>query len=64
MDGRRLRPEAGLIGIAAILLGSLLIVLWVQGRYRALAFFESYAVYTPLHGAPQHAMNLPNEAAG
>jgi len=57
-------PEAGLIGIAAILLGSLLIVLWVQGRYRALAFFESYAVYTPLHGTPQHAMNLPNEAVG
>ncbi len=40
-------PEAGLIGISAIILGSLLTLLWVQIRYGRVSLYRPYAVYTP-----------------
>lgn len=42
-------PEAGLIGIAAILLGCLLTVMWVQARYKRVAFYLPLAIYRPLN---------------
>jgi uncharacterized protein len=42
-------PEAGLIGIAAILLGCLLTVLWVQARYGRVAFYLPLACYRPIN---------------
>lgn len=38
-------PEAGLIGIVAILLGLLLIMLWVQWRYGRIALQPALAIY-------------------
>jgi uncharacterized protein len=38
-------PEAGLIGLVAIAIGSLLIVLWVRWRYGKVKLKESLAVY-------------------
>jgi membrane protease YdiL (CAAX protease family) len=43
-------PEAGLIGLAAILLGMLLTVLWVRARYGSAAPRDALAVYTPPSG--------------
>jgi membrane protease YdiL (CAAX protease family) len=40
-------PEAGLIGIAAILLGCGLICLWVRLRYGALQLYTLLAIYEP-----------------
>lgn len=40
-------PEAGLIGIAAIAIGSLLVFLWVRWRYGEGKLKESLAVYQP-----------------
>ena len=40
-------PEAGLIGIAAILLGCLCTLVWVQARYRALRVYRPLADYRP-----------------
>jgi membrane protease YdiL (CAAX protease family) len=40
-------PEAGLIGIAAILLGCLLILLWVRLRYGAVRLYAPLACYRP-----------------
>lgn len=40
-------PEAGLIGLAAILLGSLLIILWVRWRYGQARLHDSLAIYQP-----------------
>ena len=40
-------PEAGLLGIAAILLGCLLTLLWVNARYKRLAFYLPLACYRP-----------------
>ena len=58
-------PEAGLIGIAAIALGSLMIVMWVHRRYGALALVQSYAVYVPLNRPhPNASAGLRNEAIG
>lgn len=44
-------PEAGLIGIAAIFLGSLLTIWWVGARYKQVAFYLPLARYYP-HDAP------------
>jgi uncharacterized protein len=38
-------PEAGLIGIAAIVIGSLLILLWVKSTRQRLAWQDSLAIY-------------------
>lgn len=51
-------PEAGLIGLAAILFGSLLTLAWVRWRYRRIALQESLAVYQPL----DHAESTPPQA--
>ncbi len=40
-------PEAGLIGLVAIALGSLLTVLWVRWRYGQVRLKEALAVYRP-----------------
>jgi membrane protease YdiL (CAAX protease family) len=40
-------PEAGLLGIAAILLGCLLTLLWVKARYQKVAFYLPLACYEP-----------------
>jgi membrane protease YdiL (CAAX protease family) len=40
-------PEAGLLGIAAILLGCLLTLLWVQARYKRVAFYLPLVCYRP-----------------
>ncbi len=40
-------PEAGLLGIFAMLAGSLLIVLWVRWRYGRVALEATLAEYTP-----------------
>ena len=40
-------PEAGWIGIVAILLGALLTALWVRRTSGALAYRQSLAIYTP-----------------
>jgi uncharacterized protein len=40
-------PEAGLLGIAAILLGCLLTLLWVDARYKQVAFYLPLACYRP-----------------
>ncbi|MBN1922187.1 MAG: CPBP family intramembrane metalloprotease [Anaerolineae bacterium] len=40
-------PEAGLLGILAMLAGLLLIVFWVRWRYKRVAFQETLAEYTP-----------------
>lgn len=48
-------PEAGLIGIAAILLGCLLTVVWVRSRYGVVRLQTSLACYRPLQ-----ASDLPN----
>lgn len=40
-------PEAGLLGIGAIILGCLLILLWVRIRYGQVSLYRPYAVYAP-----------------
>lgn len=40
-------PEAGLVGLLAMLIGSLLIVLWVQRRYGKVVLQERLAAYVP-----------------
>lgn len=40
-------PEAGLIGLLAIVLGSILTVLWVRWRYGKIEFQSRLAVYQP-----------------
>lgn len=46
-------PEAGLLGIAAILLGCLLTLLWVDTRYKRVAFHLPLAYRTPLSEAQE-----------
>ena len=50
--GSAFGPEAGLIGIAAILLGCLCTLAWVQFRYRSLRVYRPLAVYRPLRAPP------------
>jgi membrane protease YdiL (CAAX protease family) len=50
-------PEAGLLGIMAILLGCLFTLLWVGRRYKQVAFYLPLAYYTP-HDSPR-APSLP-----
>jgi uncharacterized protein len=45
-------PEAGLIGIAAILLGCALTLGWVRARYGAIRLAAGLAIYQPRHAAP------------
>ena len=40
-------PEAGLVGLAAILVGCILIVGWVWVRYGQVAWYRPYTVYSP-----------------
>ena len=54
-------PEAGLLGIAAILLGCLLTLLWVEGRYKRVAFYLPLACFRPLH-SPNDVTLLPGQA--
>ncbi|MEJ5202269.1 MAG: CPBP family intramembrane glutamic endopeptidase [Anaerolineales bacterium] len=42
-------PEAGLIGLLAMLLGGLLIVLWVRRRYGRASIQERLALYFPVN---------------
>ncbi len=46
--GSAFGPEAGLIGIAAILLGCLCTLAWVQYRYRTLRVYRPLADYRPI----------------
>jgi membrane protease YdiL (CAAX protease family) len=48
-------PEAGLIGLAAIALGSVMTVLWVRWRNGRAGLCEELAVYTPPTPAPTAA---------
>jgi hypothetical protein len=50
-------PEAGLIGIAAIFIGSLLILLWVKSTRQRLAWQDSLAIYP----VAQRPAELPAE---
>jgi membrane protease YdiL (CAAX protease family) len=43
VTGGAFGPEAGLIGIAAIVLGSILIILWVRVRYGRIGIWEKLA---------------------
>lgn len=54
-------PEAGLIGIAAIAIGCLLIALWVRWRYGEVKLKESLAVYRPAEPAAPAAIAAPAE---
>lgn len=42
-------PEAGLLGIAAILLGCLLTLMWVQTQYERVTFYLPLACHRPLN---------------
>jgi uncharacterized protein len=44
MTGGAFGPEAGLIGLAAMFLGSILILMWVRWRYSRLGVYEKLAV--------------------
>jgi uncharacterized protein len=55
--GSTFGPEAGLVGILAIVLGSALIVLWLRWRYGSVRWQERLAVYTrPEAAAPVEKM--------
>ncbi len=56
-------PEAGLIGLVAIALGSLLTVLWVRWRYGQVRLEDALAIYQPEAGTTSievpEAINQP-----
>ncbi len=55
-------PEAGLISLAAIALGSLLTVLWVSWRYGQVRLKEALAVYRPEAGTTSpEALEVDNQ---
>ncbi len=54
-------PEAGLLGIAAMILGSLLIIWWVKRRRGAVGFALSVAEYQPPASSESVAVELPVE---
>ncbi|OUC07408.1 hypothetical protein RY27_15110, partial [Litorilinea aerophila] len=45
-------PEAGLIGIVALLLGGVATVIWVRHRYRVLRLCDHWAIYRPWRTRP------------
>lgn len=53
-------PEAGLIGIVAILLGGLLTIVWARLHYRRVALDLSLAYYQPAHQPPGHQEPPPD----
>jgi membrane protease YdiL (CAAX protease family) len=44
-------PEAGLVGVAALLLGCVLTLWWVRSRYKQVSFYFPLAYYSP-HDSP------------
>lgn len=50
LTGGSFGPEAGVIGLLAMLLGGLLIVLWIRRRYRRVSLQERLALYFPVSG--------------
>ncbi|HSV84980.1 MAG TPA: CPBP family intramembrane glutamic endopeptidase [Levilinea sp.] len=48
-------PEAGLLGLAAMLLGALLTMAWVRFNYGTLRLYDELAVYRPLPYAKNSA---------
>lgn len=61
VTGGAFGPEAGAIGLAAMLLGSLLIVLWVKRIHGAAGLRDQLAVY-PLPSTPQFAETTDSPA--
>ncbi|MEN4042914.1 MAG: CPBP family glutamic-type intramembrane protease [Anaerolineaceae bacterium] len=55
VTGGAFGPEAGLLGLAAMLLGGLLTVWWVRLHYGAVRLHEELAVYHPQHTAENPA---------
>lgn len=57
--GSAFGPEAGLLGIAAILLGCLLTLLWVGVRYQRVALYLPLACYDLPDSSPDPSRNPP-----
>jgi membrane protease YdiL (CAAX protease family) len=47
VTGGAFGPEAGLIGLAALLLGSFFILVWVYATRKKISLAQSLAIYTP-----------------
>lgn len=61
--GAAFGPEAGLIGLVAILVGFALTALWVKLRYGRIGVCSSLAVYAPVKSRPQAQSQTADEAA-